>query len=277
MCPGAGWAAAETSTRVRHAGKPGPLLAGRRRRRMGGGAEAGRGEAGRAEAGPAEAGRAEAGPGATPGEATGGVATHAVVGVLLAAGEGSRLGAGRAKALVTDAAGVTWVARSAAALVQGGAQPVYVVVGADAQAVRRAAPPGCVVVETADWREGMGASLRAGLAAVAAACPDAAAAVVMLVDTPGVGAEVVRRLVALATPEGVARATYDGEPGHPVILGSRHWSAVLEAAAGDSGARDYLRGQQVRLVECGDVGSGTDIDTAEALSDWQRRRPPSHR
>lgn len=182
-----------------------------------------------------------------------------VVGLLLAAGAGRRMGA--PKGLLRDPDGTAWVARSAAVLRAGGCRDVGVVVGAAAPDVAALVPDGDRVVVAADWAEGMGASLRAGLAALAQAPPDVVAAVVGLVDTPGVTAAVVARLVATAGPDVLARAAFDGVPGHPVLLGRAHWAAVAASAAGDAGARGYLRGRSdVRLVECGDVGHGQDVD-----------------
>ena len=90
----------------------------------------------------------------------------------------------------------------------------------------------------ADWAEGMSASLRAGLAALDRV---ADAALVTLVDLPDVSADVVRRVVAAATgPDVLARAAYDGKPGHPVLIGRDHWAGVIATATGDQGARDYL-------------------------------------
>jgi nicotine blue oxidoreductase len=64
-----------------------------------------------------------------------------------------------------------------------------------------------------------------------------------------------------ATGPGVlARAAYDGEPGHPVLLGRDHWPGVVASAAGDRGARDYLAAREVTLVECGDLATGHDRD-----------------
>jgi nicotine blue oxidoreductase len=157
------------------------------------------------------------------------------------------------------------VTRSAQVLADGGCRPVVVVVGALAAEVGALVPAGCAVVEAADWAEGMGASLRAGLAAVVErAPPDAVAAVVGLVDTPGVSAEVVRLLVDRARSggvEGLARAAYAGTPGHPVVLGRGHWASIIASARGDAGARGYLAGHDVVLVECGAVGCGQDVDT----------------
>ena len=49
-------------------------------------------------------------------------------------------------------------------------------------------------------------------------------------------------------------------PGHPVLLGRDHWAGVAATATGDAGARDYLRGRDVTLVECGDLATGRDVD-----------------
>ena len=115
------------------------------------------------------------------------------------------------------------------------------------------------VVVASDWAEGMGASLRAGLAATDTR---ADAVLVTLVDLPDVTAEVVRRVVAAATgPGDLARATYGGTPGHPVLIGRDHWDGVRATASGDKGARDYLAAHDVIAVECGDLATGRDVDT----------------
>jgi CTP:molybdopterin cytidylyltransferase MocA len=195
------------------------------------------------------------------------VTAGSVVGLLLAAGEGRRLG--RPKALIEDRDGSTWLERSVAALRDGGLSDVYVVVGAASAEVAAAVPAGCRVVYAAHWAEGMGASLHAGLGAVSAEHGDADAVLVMLVDTPGVGPDVIRRLTSRSGSEALARAAYGSEPGHPVLIGRHHWPGVLGVASGDRGARDYLRSHPVTLVRCADIGTGDDVDTAEALAHWQ--------
>jgi nicotine blue oxidoreductase len=178
---------------------------------------------------------------------------------------------GAPKALLRDADGVPWVERAARRLVQAGCGPVVVVVGARAAEAAALVPPALVpardVVEAVGWNEGMGASLRAGLVALAGRTPAPDAVLVALVDTPGMTVDVVRRVAAAAElgPSVLARAAFDGVPGHPVLLGREHWAGVRAAATGDAGARGYLTARQVHLVECGDVGSGVDVDTRAAL------------
>ena len=180
-------------------------------------------------------------------------------GLLLAAGSGTRMGT--PKALVVGPDGAPWLAHGIASLLDGGCDGVTVVLGAAAAEAVTLVPPGPVTtVVAADWADGMSASLRAGLAALAAG--DAEAAVVTLVDLPDVCSAVVRRVVDLGTDTGVlTRATYDGRPGHPVLLGRDHWAGVAEAATGDAGARDYLAQHKVSEVECGDLATGRDVDT----------------
>ena len=185
-----------------------------------------------------------------------------VAGLLLAAGAGRRMGL--PKGLVRDADGTPWVARSVQALAAGGCHPVVVVVGARADEVAALVPPSAVTVTAVGWAEGMGASLRSGLDVLAGrAGPEVVAVIVGLVDTPGVTPAVVVRLTARAAdrgPSGLARAAYDGVPGHPVVLGRDHWTAVAGEARGDAGARAYLSTRAVDLVECSDVGDGRDVD-----------------
>lgn len=182
-------------------------------------------------------------------------------GILLAAGAGSRMG--MPKALVRDEAGEPWLERGVRSLREGGCDTVTVVLGAaadDARALLRETGTDADVVLATDWAEGMSASLRAGLASLADS--DAEAAVVTLVDLPDVGPDVVRRVTDLGTDHAtLARASYDGVPGHPVLLGRDHWRGVLETATGDRGARDYLATHAVFLVECGDLATGEDRDT----------------
>ena len=179
-------------------------------------------------------------------------------GLLLAAGAGTRMG--KPKALMHDFDGTSWLTRTVARLREAGCEEVTVVLGARAdEATPLLEGTGAAVVVAEDWSEGMGASLRAGLRALAGS--DAVAAVVMLVDLPDVTAEVVRHVAARVTgPDQLARASYDGRPGHPVVIGRDHWEAAAGSVAGDQGARDYLASHGVVDVDCDDLATGRDRD-----------------
>lgn len=188
-----------------------------------------------------------------------------VAGLLLAAGGGRRLG-GHPKALLRHR-GLTLVEHAAGVLRTAGCTRVHVVLGARADAVREQADlEGCVLVDNPEWERGMGTSLRAGLDSLAGTA--AAAAVVLLVDQPGIRAQAVGRVLAAYRDENsLASAAYDGVRGHPVLFGRAHWAGIAESATGDRGARAYLKAHQqdITLVECADVARPYDIDTAADL------------
>jgi CTP:molybdopterin cytidylyltransferase MocA len=118
------------------------------------------------------------------------------------------------------------------------------------------------VVVAADWDEGMGASLRCGLGALRDGAADAA--LVTLVDLPDVHEPVLRRVLdAGSGPGALVRATYDGAPGHPVLIGRDHWEGVAATAQGDRGARTYFRTHEPVACECGDLATGRDLDRPE--------------
>ena len=169
-------------------------------------------------------------------------------GLVLAAGEGRRFGGPKAPVVVD---GERLVDRAVRILREGGCSPVVVVLGAWVGEI-----PDADIVVNPDWAEGMGSSLRCGLAAVATADR----VLVTLVDLPGLTSEAVRRI--LATDAALAAATYDGERGHPVLIGAAHITGVAQSARGDAGARAYLREHADELVpiEVGDVASGEDLD-----------------
>ena len=177
------------------------------------------------------------------------------VGLLLAAGEGRRFGG--PKALARDEDGTSWLLRSVQALRP--CDEIVVVLGAEAERAAALLPMSVARIRADDWAEGMGASLRVGLEALAPTDHDTA--LVSLVDLPDVDAAVVARVVAASRGrDALARAAYDGVPGHPVLLGRDHWAGIAASATGDRGARDYLAAHDVELVECGDLATGTDVD-----------------
>jgi nicotine blue oxidoreductase len=149
-----------------------------------------------------------------------------------------------------------WLRIAVEALRDGGCDDIVVVLGA--AIVDVPAPARSVVAE--NWADGLAASLRAGISAVQASS-SVDAVVLHLVDTPDIGAGVVRRVLDAAGPSGLARAVYGGRPGHPVLIARRHWAALLASLHGDEGARAFLRGRDdVVAVECGDLATGADID-----------------
>jgi len=179
-----------------------------------------------------------------------------LLGLVLAAGAGTRMG--RPKALCTTPAGVPWLWRAHDALLGGGCARVRVVLGAAADEARALVPPGAEVVVASEWAAGLGASLAAGLTGA----PGDVAVVVTLVDLPDLDDRAVARVTAAPVgPQDLRRAVFGGAPGHPVLIGRDHWGPLRDHLHGDAGARGYLLTHPAVDVDCTDLPGGRDHDT----------------
>jgi CTP:molybdopterin cytidylyltransferase MocA len=177
-----------------------------------------------------------------------------VLGVVLAAGAGSRYGEPKIGAHQGQ-----WLNRAVHALAIGGCGEVLVAMGA-----RIVEPPaGSSALEVPRWADGLGETVRVAIAE-GRRRPGLRAMVLHVVDTPDVGPEVVARVIAAAGPStaALARAVYEGRPGHPVCVGADHLGALAATLTGDVGAGPYLAARHVEVVtvECGDLATGVDID-----------------
>ncbi len=184
-------------------------------------------------------------------------AVAGVAGLVLAAGGGVRFGG--PKGLARDTAGEPWVVRAVDTLRAAGCAPVLVTVGASGEDVAALVPRSAVAVPVPDWETGLAASVRAGIHA--ASRTPAAALLIVPVDIPDLPVAAVRRILALADSAVLAQATYDGRPGHPVLLGRDRWAALADGLSGDRGAGPYLRAHGAERIECGDLWHGADVDT----------------
>ncbi|WP_432547459.1 nucleotidyltransferase family protein [Kineococcus sp. SYSU DK004] len=196
-----------------------------------------------------------------------------VLGVVLAAGAGTR--AGVPKALLRTRDGTGWAARTAQVLRAGGCAPVAVTVGAAADEVRAGLPDDVDVLGVPDWRRGPGAGVLAALRHGRAV--GARALLLTLVDLPDVTAADVARVLDAAAPDpsdALVRGGWRGRGGHPVLLGHRHWDRAAECAASGAGLRELLR-RGCRQVEV--AGALRDADTPDALPAGTRYPPGTAR
>ncbi|MFQ5622058.1 MAG: NTP transferase domain-containing protein [Paracoccaceae bacterium] len=193
--------------------------------------------------------------------------------VLLAAGASRRM-RGRDK-LLEEIDGEPQLRRAAKAALGSQADRVVVVLPPE-NPPRRAALRGLAVdiVESADWRAGLSASIRTGVAAVSAECD---AVVVALADMPEIAQGHYDRLMAAFDPaenREICRAVAgDGTRGHPVLFGRRFFES-LARLHGDRGARDILAdaGEFIVDVATDGPGAAVDLDTPEAWAGWRRQR-----
>jgi molybdenum cofactor cytidylyltransferase len=180
-------------------------------------------------------------------------------GLVLAAGAGTRFGSAKQLA---DLDGRPMLEHSILAMVASPVGHVLVVLGSGAEEVLQSVDlHGADAVVCERWAEGQSASLACGLAELAGS----EAVVVTLGDQPFVSPDAIRRVIAARGGDAAAvRATYHGEPGHPVLLERRLFERMRDVT-GDHGARNLLISMPTREVPCEDLGGGQDVDTPAQL------------
>jgi molybdenum cofactor cytidylyltransferase/nicotine blue oxidoreductase len=187
--------------------------------------------------------------------------TGSVAAVVLAAGGGRRYGMPKALVEYEGSLLVERAVRTARAV----CDPVLVVLGAQAAEVwRRADLDGATVLANADWETGMGSSLRTGVEGLRAWPGRLEAALVLLVDMPGMTPAALERMAEHAAPDALAVATYDGQRGHPVLLGRDHWPGIAAELTGDEGARRYLAAHGATEIDCTGLADPLDLDEPPA-------------
>jgi molybdenum cofactor cytidylyltransferase len=188
-----------------------------------------------------------------------------VAAVILAAGQSRRMGG--PNKLLARFDGAPLVRRTAEQALGSEAARVIVVTGHHADDVSAAlAGLDVAIVDNPNFIDGLATSLKAGLAAVP---QDAAGALIMLADMPGVTSDVLNRLVAAfraRSSPAIILPTVNGKRGNPVLW-SREFFPELMETTGDTGARHIL-GRHEEAVERVEIGAaaGIDVDTPEALA-----------
>jgi len=179
-------------------------------------------------------------------------------GLVLAAGAATRFGAPKQLA---ELDGMPLLEHSVMAMTAAPVGRVVVVLGSGAEEVAaRVNLHGAEPLVCSRWEEGQSASLACGLAALAS-CE---AVVVTLGDQPRMSPDAIRRVIAARGDASAVRATYGGQPGHPVLL-ERDLFEALRDVSGDKGARNLLLSTNVLDLACDDLGGGEDVDTRAEL------------
>ena len=187
------------------------------------------------------------------------------IAVILAAGEGVRIGA--PKALLQYSEGESFLFHIGGVFLSAGCD-VLAVLGHDAARIE-ASHPDVRTVRNERWREGQLSSARLGIAAALEA--GAATVLVHPVDMPTVGSRTVHKLLARAPPDHATVPYFGGRPGHPLLLPRPCAEAVLRESAPTLEAA--LSSIGVDRVDVDDAGVTLNINTPE---DYQRAfgRPP---
>ena len=191
-----------------------------------------------------------------------------VVGILLAAGSGSRFGGDKllaplARETLLVPAGTPLGVASCRHLRAAMPRVVVVVRPGDQALIDALTPCDVEIVECARADEGMGASLACGVTAT----PDADGWVIALADMPWIAPSTMTLVAeALANGAEIAAPAYRGERGHPVGF-ARIYGSELGALDGDEGARQIVRANDdcVMLIDVDDPGILRDVDTCSDL------------
>ena len=189
-----------------------------------------------------------------------------VAAVVLAAGRSTRMGA--INKLIAEIGGKPLVRIATEQALASRAKPVIVVTGHERDKVEGALASLPVrFVHNPDYAEGLGTSLKAGIAAVPA---DADGAIVCLGDMPQVDAALIDKLLTAFDPEHgalVVVPTFDGRRGNPVVWARRFFHDLM-AISGDIGARHLIGSYSEAVAEVPVAGEAalTDVDTPESLS-----------
>jgi molybdenum cofactor cytidylyltransferase len=183
--------------------------------------------------------------------------------LILAAGRSERMG--RSKALLPCAGGESFVSRLVDAFRRGGAEDVLVVArtGDDALAAE-VLRCDARVIENPDADRGQLSSIVVGVNA--ADRPGVAGVFVMPVDIPLVRPDTIAHLRAafIAGDAPIARASYRGRNGHPVIFGRRVFDD-LRRADPSIGAKAVMHAHAdaIMNVDVDDEMTLRDIDTPD--------------
>jgi molybdenum cofactor cytidylyltransferase len=189
-----------------------------------------------------------------------------IAALVLAAGRSTRMGA--VNKLIAEIGGKPLVRIAVEQALASRADPVIVVTGHQREKVE-AVLEGLPVrfAHNADYADGLGTSLKAGIAAVP---EDADGVIVCLGDMPQVSSALIDQLLSAFDPEKgalVVVPSIEGRRGNPVVWSRRFFNDLMQIQ-GDVGAR-YLIGNYAEAVIEVPVAGGaalTDVDTPESLN-----------
>ncbi len=182
--------------------------------------------------------------------------------IILAAGESSRLGSPKQ---LLDYAGVTLLQHSIDAAQIADASSAVVVLGANADLIKRHLKDTTVEIVVNDsWKEGMASTMRVGLQTLLKLKPEVEAVIFMVADQPFVTADLLNKLMELNKKEqcSIVASKYADTFGTPVLFAKHFFPALLELT-GDTGAKSLVRKYMSEAAFVSFPQGEIDIDTVE--------------
>jgi molybdenum cofactor cytidylyltransferase len=191
---------------------------------------------------------------------------RAIAGLVLAAGESSRMGQDKA---LLGYRGRTFLEDILQSLRDAGIERITVVLGHHAEEIRRQVDlTGAEVVINRSYREGQTSSLQAGLRALRA--PEIGAMLLCLVDHPAIRSELIQQLCGayLESRARVVVPRFQGRRGHPVLIDRALFQPLLELDPAE-GANTVLRQYRDQTYEL-EVKDPTVLWDIDDPADYQR-------
>ncbi len=205
-------------------------------------------------------------------------ATQSTAAIILAAGSSSRMGGGRHK-LMLPLDGRPVLAHVIDATIASQASPIVVVIGHQSAQVRSqieqyTTNKDIVLIENAQFQEGMSSSLRLGIQTLLAkgyknkqSHNTIDSTLILLGDQPLITSRIIDKLITAYRDSGslIVAPLYNGKRGNPVLFDKSLFPELIEVT-GDEGGRTVLKshGNEIELVEMGDTKANFDVDTWEA-------------
>ena len=198
-----------------------------------------------------------------------------IVGVLLAAGTGSRFapasdssGVIEKNKLLAEFDGEPVVTHAARTLTESSLDAQIAVVGHERERVADALPPEIDCVTNPDYEEGQSTSVRRGVAT--ARERGAEAVLFALGDMPRVEVSTVEAILReyRTSNPGIVAPRFEGQRGNPVLFDAQFFDA-LAAVEGDRGGRALLESEAVTWIDVADPGIRRDVDTEEDLGEFR--------
>jgi molybdenum cofactor cytidylyltransferase len=180
--------------------------------------------------------------------------------ILLAAGSSSRMGQSKQLLLID---GKPLLLKSVEAALDTDADQVVVVLGSRANEHQHLIKdlPASVIVN-AQWENGMGSSLKAGLNSLLQKFPEISAVIVMVCDQPRVSSDLLKRLIEQykVTNNLIVASSYANTHGVPVLFDQRIFPELL-SLNDKHGAKKVLEEFKGSVSSVEFPGGEIDLDT----------------
>lgn len=181
--------------------------------------------------------------------------------LLLAAGSSSRMGSpkqllpiGETPLLIQT----TRIIRSCPNI-----RNIFVILGANSDLLKSALVNEPVQTIISDhWQNGMGASLKSGLAAIKTTNPPPEQIIITVCDQPHLNKEILNQLMTSGQPDKISVSDYGNEIGTPALFDFNFFDE-LNSVPDDSGARRLFSVHKDKLTKVPFPEGSIDLDTPE--------------